>query len=179
LSRSLTEVFGPLWFSTRPTAKTFGNGKCAFEADRQMPWKLGSISVTRKTTGTLFPLPLSFLIQSAVQFKCSADQRQMRKCLREIPQMLARWTQLFCKETQVICVTQRFFQEQSSSSSFHLTAPGQTFDQFTRCRSIACEASSSPSRIKRALFPALKNKLRFDPHGSRRIAESSSKIEGC
>jgi hypothetical protein len=83
--------------------------------------------LTDTPTGTLLPLPLPFLIQPAVQFKRSADQRQVRKCLREIAQMLARWTQLSGKETQVIRVTQRFFQEKSSS--FHLTAPGQTFDQ--------------------------------------------------
>src|SRR5262249_38173694 len=95
-----------------------------------------------------FPLPLPFLIQPAVQFKRSADQRQVRKCLREIAQMLARGTQLFGKETQVIRVTQRFFQEKSSS--FHPTAPGQTFDQPERTHA---EGSFAPDQAIFCLVP--------------------------
>src|SRR5580704_17047543 len=68
-----------------------------------------------------------FLVQPPVQLKRSADQRQMRKCLRKIAQMLARRAQLFCEEAQVIGVTQHLLEQESGS--FCVVTSGQTFDQ--------------------------------------------------
>ena len=55
------------------------------------------------------------LVQPPVQLEGSADQRQMRKCLREIAQMLARGAQLFCEKAQVIGVTQHLLKQESGS----------------------------------------------------------------
>src|ERR1700730_12019308 len=70
---------------------------------------------TRRRSEALQRMLPPLLVQPPVELEGSADQRQMRKCLREIAQMLARGAQLFCEKAQVIGVTQHLLKQESGS----------------------------------------------------------------
>src|SRR5437879_1054568 len=52
--------------------------------------------------------------QPTVQIVCRADQAQMSECLREVSERFSGRSDFFCVKTDVICVGEHLFENQSS-----------------------------------------------------------------
>ena len=63
----------------------------------------------------LFSIPRA---QHTIQIECCADQRKMRKCLREIAECLALRSGLLCVEPQMIGVAQHALEQQPGLIQF-------------------------------------------------------------
>lgn len=57
---------------------------------------------------TLAPHRVILAGKGPVQVRCGADQRQMRECLGEVPEMLPAWTDLLRVEPKMVGISQEF-----------------------------------------------------------------------